>query len=195
MSAVSTRPVSGLRAADPRRWRALVVLVVLQFMLILDATVVNVALPSIKADLGLSSSNVAWVIDAYVLVAGGFLLLGGRYQGRDAIATFLRRFPLAPDRRFRLLPTSANGQPALAAYIWDEQTSSFETESILVLTPRRQYRGDHRLPHPRAVLALRPARATANVSQVNTPTPHAPSPASETDSSIREQITISRRTP
>src|SRR5439155_1650234 len=58
------------------------------------------------------------------------------YQGRDAIATFLGRFPLAPDRRFRLRPTSANGQPALAGYIWDEETSSFEAESILVLTLR-----------------------------------------------------------
>jgi EmrB/QacA subfamily drug resistance transporter len=48
-------------------------------MLILDATVVNVALPSIKADLGFSSANLTWVVDAYVLVAGGFLLLGGRF--------------------------------------------------------------------------------------------------------------------
>ena len=73
LSAVSTRPT-----ADPRRWKALAVLACLQFMLILDATVVNVALPSIKSDLGFSQSNLAWVVDAYVLVAGGFLLLGGR---------------------------------------------------------------------------------------------------------------------
>ena len=58
------------------------------------------------------------------------------YQDREAIATFLGRFPLAPDRRFRLRPTGANGQPALAGYIWDEETSSFEAESILVLTLR-----------------------------------------------------------
>ena len=58
------------------------------------------------------------------------------YQGRDAIATFLGRFPLAPDRRFRLHPTSANAQPALAAYIWRDQTTSFEAESVLVLTLR-----------------------------------------------------------
>jgi RNA polymerase sigma-70 factor (ECF subfamily) len=61
------------------------------------------------------------------------------YQGRDAIATFLGRFPLAPDRRFRLLPISANGQPALAGYIWDERTSAFEPESIIVLTLRRDF--------------------------------------------------------
>jgi len=58
------------------------------------------------------------------------------YQGRDAVATFLRGWPLSPDKRFRLLPTHANGQPALAGYIWDEQTSSFEAESIVVLTLR-----------------------------------------------------------
>jgi RNA polymerase sigma-70 factor (ECF subfamily) len=58
------------------------------------------------------------------------------YRGRDAIATFLHRRPLSEDKRFRLRPTSANGQPALAGYIWDEQTRSFEAESIIVLTLR-----------------------------------------------------------
>jgi RNA polymerase sigma-70 factor, ECF subfamily len=61
------------------------------------------------------------------------------YQGRDAVATFLGRFPLAPDRRFSLHPISANGQPALAAYIWREETRSFEAESILVLTLRDEH--------------------------------------------------------
>lgn len=78
MSVTASSPVASLRAADPRRWAALAVLATLQFMLILDVSVVNVALPSIKVDLGFSSSNLAWVVDAYVLVAGGFLLLGGR---------------------------------------------------------------------------------------------------------------------
>ena len=77
MSVTSPTPAAYLRVADPRRWKALAVLACLQFMLIPDATVVNVALPSIKADLGFSQSNLAWVVDAYVLVAGGFLLLGG----------------------------------------------------------------------------------------------------------------------
>jgi EmrB/QacA subfamily drug resistance transporter len=62
----------------PHRWKALAVLSCLQFMLVLDATVVNVALPSIKHDLGFSQSNLAWVVDAYLLAAGGFLLFGGR---------------------------------------------------------------------------------------------------------------------
>lgn len=66
------------QVADRRRWMALTVLASLQFMLILDATVVNVALPSIKNALGFTQANLAWVSDAYLLVAGGFLLLGSR---------------------------------------------------------------------------------------------------------------------
>jgi len=64
--------------ADPRRWKALGVLGLIQFMLILDVTVVNVALPDIQGDLGLTNSGLAWVVDGYVLAAGGLLLLGGR---------------------------------------------------------------------------------------------------------------------
>ncbi|HEY1626874.1 MAG TPA: MFS transporter [Streptosporangiaceae bacterium] len=63
---------------DSRRWHALVVLTAIQFMLALDVTVVVVAIPRIQADLHFSHSGVAWVINGYVLTAGGFLLLGGR---------------------------------------------------------------------------------------------------------------------
>lgn len=63
---------------DQRRWLALVVLATMQFMLALDLTVVVVALPKIQIDLHFSHSSVAWVINGYVLTAGGFLLLGGR---------------------------------------------------------------------------------------------------------------------
>jgi EmrB/QacA subfamily drug resistance transporter len=63
---------------DPRRWKALGVLGLIQFMLVLDITVVNVALPRIKIDLGFSQSGLAWVVNGYVLMAGGLLLLGGR---------------------------------------------------------------------------------------------------------------------
>ncbi|MDP9116131.1 MAG: MFS transporter [Actinomycetota bacterium] len=63
---------------DPRRWKALGVLALIQFMLILDVTVVNVALPRIQRDLGFSQSGLAWVVNGYVLMAGGLLLLGGR---------------------------------------------------------------------------------------------------------------------
>jgi EmrB/QacA subfamily drug resistance transporter len=61
-----------------RRWLALAVLAVAQFMVFLDETVVNVALPSIKGDLGFSQSSLAWVVNAYILMFGGLLLLGGR---------------------------------------------------------------------------------------------------------------------
>src|SRR4051794_8440737 len=64
--------------ADPRRWKALAVLALIQFMLILDVTVVNVALPQIQDDLGFSRAGLAWVVNGYVLMAGGLLLLGGR---------------------------------------------------------------------------------------------------------------------
>src|SRR5437763_16816615 len=65
-------------AADPRRWKALAVLALIQFMLILDVTVVNVALPRMQHDLGFSRAGLAWVVNGYVLMAGGLLLLGGR---------------------------------------------------------------------------------------------------------------------
>jgi EmrB/QacA subfamily drug resistance transporter len=60
------------------RWSALALIVTAQFMVILDVAIVNVALPSIKADLGFSQTSLQWVISAYALVFGGTLLLGGR---------------------------------------------------------------------------------------------------------------------
>jgi EmrB/QacA subfamily drug resistance transporter len=65
-------------AAHENRWRLMIVLSLVQFMLYLDDTIVNVALPSIKQDLGFSQTSLAWVANAYVLIFGGFLLLGGR---------------------------------------------------------------------------------------------------------------------
>src|SRR6266540_4104306 len=64
--------------SDRRKWLALGLLSVVQFMVVLDIAIVNVALPSIKVDLGFSQENLQWVISAYALVFGGFLLLGGR---------------------------------------------------------------------------------------------------------------------
>ncbi|MBA2954805.1 DHA2 family efflux MFS transporter permease subunit [Nocardioides sp. MAH-18] len=65
-------------APDRRRWLALALLCLVQFMVVLDIAIVNVALPSIQVDLGFSQSDLQWVISAYALVFGGFLLLGGR---------------------------------------------------------------------------------------------------------------------
>ena len=60
------------------RWIALYVLCLGTLMIVLDVTIVNVALPSIKEDLGFSDSSLAWVVNAYLLTYGGCLLLGGR---------------------------------------------------------------------------------------------------------------------
>jgi EmrB/QacA subfamily drug resistance transporter len=73
---------------DPRRWWALTVLATAQLMIILDASIVNVALPSAQADLGISQANRQWVVTAYTLAFGSLLLLGGRiadYTGRKRI--------------------------------------------------------------------------------------------------------------
>ncbi len=60
------------------RWLALIVLCLGDLMIVLDTTIVNVALPSIRTDLGFSATSLAWVVNAYLLTFGGFLLLGGR---------------------------------------------------------------------------------------------------------------------
>jgi EmrB/QacA subfamily drug resistance transporter len=64
--------------SDRMKWFALALLCVTQFLVVLDIAIVNVALPSIQADLGFSQDDLQWVISAYALVFGGFLLLGGR---------------------------------------------------------------------------------------------------------------------
>src|SRR5262249_45454724 len=61
-----------------KRWLALIVLCMGDLMIVLDTTIVNVALPSIRADLGFSQTALVWVVNAYMLTFGGFLLLGGR---------------------------------------------------------------------------------------------------------------------
>jgi EmrB/QacA subfamily drug resistance transporter len=65
-------------ALAERKWLALALLCAVQFMVVLDIAIVNVALPSIQVDLGFSQENLQWVISAYALLFGGFLLLGGR---------------------------------------------------------------------------------------------------------------------
>ena len=65
-------------APDSRRWIVLALIVAAQFMVVLDVAIVNVALPSIKLDLNFSQESLQWVITAYSIIFGGFLLLGGR---------------------------------------------------------------------------------------------------------------------
>src|SRR5687768_10700620 len=76
---------------DRSRWVALYVLCVGMLMIVLDATIVNVALPSIQEDLGFSQSSLAWVVNAYLISFGGLLLLSGRLGdllGRRSVFLF-----------------------------------------------------------------------------------------------------------
>ena len=73
---------------DPKRWRALFVIAIAQLMVILDSSIVNIAIPSAKLDLGISDANQQWIITSYTLAFGSLLLLGGRiadYIGRKKI--------------------------------------------------------------------------------------------------------------
>jgi len=76
----ATAPLSSAAApaADTNRWLILVIACLAQFMVVLDATIVNVALPSIQRGLHFSASSLQWVVNGYTLIFGGFLLLGGR---------------------------------------------------------------------------------------------------------------------
>ncbi|HEY5262139.1 MAG TPA: MFS transporter, partial [Solirubrobacteraceae bacterium] len=76
-AAAASAPASS-RHSERRRWIALAVLCLGQLMMVLDATIVNVALPSIQRDLHFSQGNLTWVIDGYLITFGGFLLLAGR---------------------------------------------------------------------------------------------------------------------
>jgi MFS family permease len=78
-------PDEGAEQPDPRRWWALTVLAAAQLMIVLDASIVNIALPSAQDDLGISNADRQWVVTAYTLAFGALLLLGGRiadYTGR-----------------------------------------------------------------------------------------------------------------
>lgn len=78
-------PASDQSTPDPKRWLALGIIAIAQLMVVLDASIVNIALPSAQADLGITDANRQWVITAYTLAFGGLLLLGGRiadYVGR-----------------------------------------------------------------------------------------------------------------
>jgi EmrB/QacA subfamily drug resistance transporter len=92
MRAMTSAPAS-------RRWWALVVLCLGVLMIVLDTTIVNVALPSIRTDLGFSETSLVWVVNAYMLTFGGFLLLGGRlgdlYGHRKLFLIGLTLFTLA----------------------------------------------------------------------------------------------------
>ncbi|MFI1453428.1 MFS transporter [Streptomyces roseus] len=96
-------------AAEPSRWKALVFIALAQLMVVLDATIVNIALPSAQTDLGISDGNRQWVITAYALAFGGLLLFGGRiadkWGRKNAFIVGLIGFALAS-----ALGGAANGE-------------------------------------------------------------------------------------
>ncbi len=96
---MSVHTATGHEDADRRRWWALAVIAIAQLMIVLDITIVNIALPSAQKDLGISDANRQWVITAYTLAFGGLLLLGGRLGdlfGRKRVFTIgLLGFALA----------------------------------------------------------------------------------------------------
>ena len=94
---MSTSPPSAVRP-DPRRWKALAFVALAQLMVVLDGTVVNIALPSAQRALGFSDADRQWVVTAYALPFGALLLLGGRHRGPLGAQARL------PRRRHRLRP-------------------------------------------------------------------------------------------
>src|SRR6266850_898269 len=81
----------------PNRWTALALILAAQFMVVVDMSIVNVALATIKNDLHFSQASLQWVVTAYAIVFGGFLLLGGRLAG--LVGRLARRLPGAPGPR------------------------------------------------------------------------------------------------
>ena len=78
MALAEREPTRKAPPEETNRWLVLVLVCLAQFMVILDATIINVALPSIQEDLGFTPADLQWVVNAYTLLFGGFLLLGGR---------------------------------------------------------------------------------------------------------------------
>ncbi|UQS14762.1 MFS transporter [Pseudomonas sp. HS6] len=102
MDDISTRSLPLSLAQDAyreKRWQALMIICLATLMIVLDTTIVNVALPSIKLQLGFSDVSLAWIVNAYLLTFGGFLLLGGRlgdlYGQRNLFITGVTIFTLA----------------------------------------------------------------------------------------------------
>src|SRR5476651_2733498 len=78
MNSVASALAAPVSTSDRRRWLALFVVCLAQLMNVLDTTIVNVALPSIQRDLHFSQGNLTWVVNAFLITFGSFLLLAGR---------------------------------------------------------------------------------------------------------------------
>ena len=102
-------------SSTTNRWLVLVIACLAQFMVVLDNTIVNVALPSIQRGLHFSPANLQWVVNGYTLIFGGFLMLGGRAAdllGHGAIrnrrATYPRALRPSPRQSLFLGPVRSN---------------------------------------------------------------------------------------
>jgi EmrB/QacA subfamily drug resistance transporter len=117
--------------ADRNRWIALYVLCVGMLMIVLDVTVVNVALPSIQDDLGFSQSSLAWVVNAYLIAFGGLLLLSGRFGDilgrKDVFMAGLGVFTVAS-----LLCGLAQGQELLVAARFIQGVGGAMTSAVIL---------------------------------------------------------------
>ena len=154
------------RPDDRSRWLALYVLCAGMLMIVLDATVVNVALPTIQDDLGFSQSNLAWVVNAYLIAFGGLLLLAGRHRRPDRPAAHLPRRPRRLHRRLAALRGSPQSQGMLIGArfiqgVGGALTSAVILGMIVTMFPRAAGagEGDRRLRLRRLRRRLdRPAR-------------------------------------
>src|SRR4051794_35083921 len=117
--------------SDRSRWMALIVLCIGVLMIVLDATVVNVALPSIQSDLGFSQSALAWVVNAYLIAFGGLLLLAGRLgdliSRRDVFLAGLALFTAAS-----LLCGAAQSQEMLVAARFVQGVGGAMTSAVIL---------------------------------------------------------------
>src|SRR5919106_1545388 len=127
---------------ERQRWMALYVLCAGVLMIVIDATIVNVALPSIQEDLGFSQSNLAWVVNAYLIAFGGLLLLAGRLGGRLDRPAGRRRADRGDQLALDLLHQRADRRGDRAA------------RAAAGRRPRRR-RPQGRRPHPRRPAAPR----------------------------------------
>src|SRR5215204_3181739 len=117
--------------SDRSRWIALYVLCAGMLMIVLDITVVNVALPSIKSDLGFSQASLAWVVNAYLIAFGGLLLLAGRLGDligrRTVFLTGLAGFVVAS-----LLCGAAQSQEMLIAARFIQGVAGALTSAVIL---------------------------------------------------------------
>ena len=120
------------KQAERKRWIALYVLCAGMLMIVLDVTVVNVALPSIQDDLGFSQSSLAWVVNAYLIAFGGLLLLAGRLRRPDRPQERVHGRPGACSRSPRSSAALAQSQGMLVAARFVQGVGGAMTSAVIL---------------------------------------------------------------